>query len=196
MNYQEPYSETIDDRIDALPASLSTIHERVAEEFHCHHPSTKLFVQTCANGTRKWSRRCTTCFEPIGKAWLSHSEVSAIADQALEYDSSLRLEWSNKQCQRRQELRASIERQISELWERKKHDRKDEYGRYLLTDKWRSKRDRVLQRDGFKCQACFLRPATQVHHKTYEHIFDEPLFDLVSVCDTCHDALHKHDHEL
>jgi hypothetical protein len=65
------------------------------------------------------------------------------------------------------------------------------YNKYLLTDKWQNKRLKVLQRDKYLCQACLTNKATQLHHLTYERVFDEPLFDLVSICVPCHDKLHK-----
>ena len=54
---------------------------------------------------------------------------------------------------------------------------------------WAKKRDLVLKRDNYICQACLQEPATMVHHKTYIHFGDEPLFDLESVSDKCHDKL-------
>jgi predicted HNH restriction endonuclease len=34
------------------------------------------------------------------------------------------------------------------------------------------------------------RRATQVHHKTYKNIFNEPLSDLLAVCASCHAEMH------
>jgi 5-methylcytosine-specific restriction endonuclease McrA len=48
-----------------------------------------------------------------------------------------------------------------------------------------------LERDGHVCQACLSRKATQAHHLSYEFVGHEPLFELVAVCDKCHDHLHK-----
>jgi hypothetical protein len=62
------------------------------------------------------------------------------------------------------------------------------YNEYLRSPKWASKRRVVLGRD-LDCQACLDRPSTQVHHLTYDHVFDEPLFDLVGVCAPCHDLI-------
>lgn len=57
---------------------------------------------------------------------------------------------------------------------------------------WRAKRQAVLRRDAGRCQASFeicTRRATEVHHLTYRHWRNEPLFDLVAVCNSCHDLL-------
>ena len=63
------------------------------------------------------------------------------------------------------------------------------YQEYLAGPVWREKRRRVLLRDGYFCQACHERKATQVHHISYRHVGMEPDFDLVSVCVPCHEAL-------
>lgn len=66
-----------------------------------------------------------------------------------------------------------------------------EYQVYLGSEIWKSKRDRVFRRDNGLCQCCLINDATEVHHKTYERIGREPLFDLVSICRTCHATIHN-----
>ena len=65
----------------------------------------------------------------------------------------------------------------------------DWYRGYLAGPVWREKRRRVLLRDGYFCQACHERTATQVHHLSYRYVGMEPDFDLVAVCEPCHAAL-------
>lgn len=65
-----------------------------------------------------------------------------------------------------------------------------EYQTYLESEKWARLRERVLRRDKYLCQECRKCEATQVHHKTYKRIFNEPMRDLVSVCKICHKAIH------
>lgn len=64
------------------------------------------------------------------------------------------------------------------------------YAEYLKSDEWMAKRKQVLKRDNHTCTACLEATATQVHHTTYERVFDEPLFHLQSVCDDCHAKIH------
>lgn len=80
---------------------------------------------------------------------------------------------------------------LKEQAEKERQERREEYAQYLLTDEWRDKRQRVLERDRHVCQACLQNRATQVHHTTYAHIFHEPLFELISVCVPCHENLHQ-----
>lgn len=61
-----------------------------------------------------------------------------------------------------------------------------DYNAYLRSPEWKAKRRKVLERDNWTCQACMERPATQVHHTSYAHRFNEPLFELQAVCDECH----------
>jgi 5-methylcytosine-specific restriction endonuclease McrA len=65
----------------------------------------------------------------------------------------------------------------------------DEYNQYLNSDKWKLKRRKVLERDNYLCQACLTNEAQEVHHLTYENIYDEPLFELISVCKRCHEKI-------
>lgn len=69
-------------------------------------------------------------------------------------------------------------------------DAYDTYDDYLASDKWREKRQRVLQRDGFKCFACGSDVDLNVHHLTYERIYQERIEDLVTLCRSCHRAYH------
>ena len=63
------------------------------------------------------------------------------------------------------------------------------YNKYLNSEKWKSKRALVLERDKNICQACLKNKANEVHHLTYRHVMNEPLFDLVSICKPCHEKL-------
>ena len=57
------------------------------------------------------------------------------------------------------------------------------------TPEWQAKRDEVLKRDGMLC-VCGDR-ATEVHHKTYENLGQEPLSDLVALCNYCYRGIHS-----
>lgn len=43
--------------------------------------------------------------------------------------------------------------------------------------------------------ACEHDRTVHVHHFSYRHFGNEPLFDLISVCVTCHNALHIESHD-
>jgi 5-methylcytosine-specific restriction endonuclease McrA len=71
-----------------------------------------------------------------------------------------------------------------------------EHEKYLASDAWAERRAAALLRDKGQCQAqldgCTGR-ASQVHHLTYRHWRNEPLFDLASVCTRCHDQITRMD---
>lgn len=70
--------------------------------------------------------------------------------------------------------------------------RKEFYSEYMKSDKWKAIRLKVLKRDNNLCQACLDAPAQDVHHKTYENIGDELMYELISVCRYCHfNRIHK-----
>lgn len=84
--------------------------------------------------------------------------------------------------------------------EQTKEKEKAEYGRLLLTDEWREKRRRILERDGYKCRNCGVKSGLEVHHRQY-HIHKRTGFykkpwqyddhNLTTLCARCHQAGHK-----
>lgn len=68
----------------------------------------------------------------------------------------------------------------------------DVYAEYLASPEWDERRRLVLERAGGICEGCRRARATQVHHTTYKHAGDELLFELVAVCNACHERLHPH----
>ena len=76
------------------------------------------------------------------------------------------------------------------------------YNQYLNSVSWKTKQQMVFKRDNKKC-ICG-EPAKAVHHKTYERlrltlsseekpsfIGEERLSDLVAVCESCHNKIHR-----
>lgn len=65
------------------------------------------------------------------------------------------------------------------------------YKTYLMSDEWQIKKANVLERENFMCQGCGERRASEVYHTSYDHIYDEFLFELVALCSECHRRYHK-----
>lgn len=61
---------------------------------------------------------------------------------------------------------------------------------YLSSREWKRKRKSVFARDNNKCQICFTTHNLECHHISYEHLGDEPLDHLTTLCRTCHSNLH------
>ncbi len=64
------------------------------------------------------------------------------------------------------------------------------YQLYLLTPEWIERRTQVIARAGGTCERCHKDEIHQVHHLTYKRIFNEPLEDLLGVCEPCHRQIH------
>lgn len=63
---------------------------------------------------------------------------------------------------------------------------------YLQSDIWKAKRKARLQYDSYTCQHCGQSHHLQVHHvRGYDLIPNEPISDLLTLCENCHTALHE-----
>jgi hypothetical protein len=62
---------------------------------------------------------------------------------------------------------------------------------YLQSDAWKLRRRKVLERCDRLCEGCREEQITEVHHRTYAHVGDELLFELVGLCDACHAKAHQ-----
>lgn len=69
----------------------------------------------------------------------------------------------------------------------------DKYKVYLLSDKWKTIKNKILAKYNNRCVFCGSDNKLQVHHLSYKHIYDEGnhLEDLVLVCDKCHKMIHN-----
>lgn len=73
-----------------------------------------------------------------------------------------------------------------------------DYKSYLLTRHWRQKRIALANNRKHKCQTCrkVFETDFEVHHKTYAHIGDERLRELMFLCHDCHVKLHQDNQRL
>jgi hypothetical protein len=66
------------------------------------------------------------------------------------------------------------------------------YQEYLTTPEWQATRKHILQRDHYQCQGCHaVDVLLHVHHYTYERLGCEQDEDLVTLCEDCHEELHR-----
>jgi len=66
------------------------------------------------------------------------------------------------------------------------------YYAYLETDTWKAKRQLAIERDGGACRLCNSFLKLRVHHRHYPRVYgEEPLTDLITLCDACHSKFHK-----
>lgn len=63
-----------------------------------------------------------------------------------------------------------------------------QYLLYLNSPEWKRKRWKRLAQSFFRCEACDSKDRVEVHHLTYERIFNEDMADLLPLCSIHHDA--------
>jgi 5-methylcytosine-specific restriction endonuclease McrA len=69
--------------------------------------------------------------------------------------------------------------------------RKMSFAEYRMQPEWQARRTATLARAGYRCQTCGEDDVRlDVHHNTYERYGDELVFDLVVLCDRCHELFH------
>lgn len=149
------------------------------EKFDCSHDRTLVRRRPIKNGYQ-YTAQCLRCGGPVGNPIPRVRAEEMHGGIVPEWDTALQEDWEE---QRRLSAEAASRAGDQEFW--------SEYSVYLKSDEWREKRRRVLERDKHICQGCLSRTATQVHHLTYEHVGRELLFELVSICDECHEIAHE-----
>lgn len=65
-----------------------------------------------------------------------------------------------------------------------------EYQAYLSTDHWKNKRSTILEKRGCTCEKCE-EWGNEIHHLTYDNLWNEKDEDLQVLCDDCHEATHR-----
>lgn len=127
-----------------------------------------------SNNVKYYRYQCVNCFrqsQNVSKVYAKGNERPLVVVQGDAWNSP-------EKIQERVELARA-------RWQQRENERIA----YMQTPKWRAKREAVMRRDNGVCQACLSARASDVHHLTYNHLFDEPLFDLIAVCRPCHDRI-------
>ncbi len=63
---------------------------------------------------------------------------------------------------------------------------REEYHAYLRSDSWAAIRRMAIEYAGGRCHVCNTERRLEVHHRTYERVGRESLFDLAVLCRACH----------
>lgn len=69
----------------------------------------------------------------------------------------------------------------------------DDYKEYLKSDEWQQKHIDKARQMNYTCEFCgkIVVKGFHIHHKTYKHIFNEPLSELQFLCEDCYEKKHK-----
>lgn len=103
-----------------------------------------------------------------------------------EFDNAKFIQWNENRSSENEELYNIIKQNNYDTSRYKKYNVD-----YLNSNEWKVKREKVLVRDNYLCQECKNKTAQVVHHKTYENVYDEPLEDLIALCNECHTEIHR-----
>ena len=151
----------------------------------CKHSETKISRVTLANHSFQIRQVCQLCGGRVGLA-VKKSEAPA---NCPDDDGS-----------KEREFLSAREAALHEIYQRHIQKQKaagtgyqEKYAIHLRSETWASKRALVLKRSGGMCEGCLQESANQIHHLTYQHVFNELLFELVALCDSCHDIAHTYE---
>lgn len=176
----------ISDTEYGLRADWEKVHNAVKLCFDCDCEHWELYQRKQSNDVIVVGRVCVRCF-----LWRGVSKRGVNLETLPWYDSA----WRDNYQSRRIQMRDRILTTVSDYLENRREEEREQYTKqyraYLQSPEWREKRNRVMRRAGGRCEGCGERSATEVHHKTYDRVFDEMLFDLVAVCSPCHRKFHK-----
>jgi len=70
----------------------------------------------------------------------------------------------------------------NERKKRAKQSRRISYAAYIVSDRWKAFRLRILKKRGNKCEECAARTGLEVHHLTYERLGHEKASDVKVLC--------------
>ncbi len=143
----------------------------------CCHPTTTVTRRVIKNGAVQVVEQCAQCFRVIGGAIpkVSVADIDALPpfqDRAEDYLKA-----------RSSVFVARMKRQRAEWFEA--------HNVYLASPEWAKRRRSVMTRARGVCEGCLSVPATQVHHLSYDNWGDELLYQLVAICDACHEKAHS-----
>lgn len=143
----------------------------------CSHATARVRKKRTASNGWSLRKQCDHCGAGVGPVL---RQAGFVLSEVPEFDEELERRWRRLYSQRIEDRRADFFE-----W----------YNAYLRSPEWKHRRQLVLKRDNFICQGCLEQPATMVHHLTYEHVGNELLWELQSICDDCHEKAHPEKHE-
>ena len=177
----------VTDQDTGKPYNLDVTKELKADldaydQSDCKHPRTEIRERKNRGGALHLYEQCVTCGASGSLATKRPSDLKS----PPAWNEGHEDQYKNA---RKAERDAILQKHIRKQKSGEEGFRR-EYDIYLTTPEWRVKRAKVLKRANGLCEGCLEREATQVHHLSYRHIFQEFMFELIAVCQECHARLH------
>lgn len=151
----------------------------------CHHQDYSVVKTTIKDGRIALRNQCDDCGDFCDSRFLKISDYNLAF---LRDGDEAHRDYHKKHFASRSQANDVLYKRFIE---KRKIVFFEKYNIYLQSEKWQNKRQLVFKRDSHTCQCCLVNPAKQVHHLNYTHVFNEPAFDLISVCDDCHKQIHN-----
>lgn len=153
-----------------------------ATRYECKHDETEYRRAATSAGQLQLRKQCLKCRELVGTACRRDSVPDFNAVPMVD-------EMERQRSQRRWDdysrfLETQKERRNQAFW--------DLYNTHLRSPEWREKCAAVHRRAADLCEGCGKHRPRHVHHRTYDHLGDEFLFELVALCLDCHQRIHPH----
>lgn len=126
----------------------------------------------CSNGAIQYKLQCNECGTSASNP-VKREQLAGIEVEPWNHDIAIRV------------YNERVNAHETKMAEMRAH-----YSAYLKSPEWARKRAMVMRRASNTCEGCATNRAVQVHHKTYEHVGEEFLWELVAVCVECHERLH------
>ena len=163
-----------------LPHSRrESLYAEVAERFDCGHSERELRRRVIKGGSIAYVRQCKACGQVSNPVKTAHALQETEGQPIPEFDAEAEEAWNDKKHKAYKAIEVELDGKVS-----------NEYEQYLQSDDWLAKRALVLRRAGKLCERCLKRAPTQVHHLTYQHVGEEFMWELVAVCEECHERTH------
>jgi 5-methylcytosine-specific restriction endonuclease McrA len=161
----------------------------------CEHSNVEYRKQTHAGGFRVL-QQCIDCGDYGPNGGRSFSFQTVLAETGVPAGLLKPFDENAFQAARehaQQRYREGLETERLEARRRDFEEWCAKAAPYYASRAWAARRAKVFKRDNYTCQACRDRPATEVHHLSYAHFGEEPLFELTSVCEACHQRITTRD---
>ncbi len=148
------------------------------KKFDCEHEHKAVRVRTISNGSTQYVPQCLRCGKAVGNP-LKKDSCTGIVTKP--FDVAL------YECF--EDDRQIAAEQVSQAFDRDAFIKP--YDDYLSSDAWANMRRKVMNRAKDMCEGCGSNPATEVHHLTYAHVGHEFMFELLALCNSCHERIHE-----
>lgn len=166
------------------------VSEAIRRKYECEDHRFEPRQKFDKLGRPFWVEQCLNCWEQ-GKTLKKESIPPSDLACPVLFDDEARKNRNDARAQEFQNAWAEARERENMEQEQARAQYTQRYHEYLETPQWKAKSAAVIRRANGVCEGCLDARATEAHHTTYEHIFNEPLFDLVALCRPCHARIHS-----